>query len=534
MGVVDLDCIASNPNSTILYGIGNAEDGFGAVRIIIYRSHENLANSTDIIWEEHQRFYQSDTEPHYKYPRFGDVDCAVSSKGEFTAFLYNPQVSATGYSRPIPMGIRSKPDGARGNLKEDEEVIWGSMVYGWTSRKFVHQSFYIEKNGVETVVHAVMDETASVIRFGLVDKDTGYLQLAAVWKLVRRSAKLTTTEFSPGSSSLINTDQRHMVYQNGSLYLYSDTTGLISSIPFSSPFTTPSQKDLFQATPITANRRNMFFQGMRDNSPYIGYLARLDTYNEAGLATTMTMRLSTIELANPSNLINTTNGAITNTSTKNFEMESGGSHQRVINFQTGAGRFPDQMPFIVGLTTDGYFGITLGSGPPTTIPVENFTAPINEVQVTLLRSRLRNYRGQVGPIIYNETVELSGLEIFGVVMGVIFGIPLLRYLVKKFDKWLEKIRLDDEKRAADKEAYELIARLRHASAQYSTNPSSTTTAIGGGEGTRGLSYRSTSANTTSHALMDDLGLTRHPRPNTAITIGDDEDESTQGRVDTQQ
>lgn len=89
-----------------------------------------------------------------------------------------------------------------------------------------------------------------------------------------------TTEFNPRSPSLINTDQKHMVYQNGSLYIYSDTTGLISSIPFSSPFTTPSQKDLFQATPITANRRNMFFQGMRDNSPYLGYLTRLDTYNE--------------------------------------------------------------------------------------------------------------------------------------------------------------------------------------------------------------------------------------------------------------
>ncbi|KAF9323512.1 hypothetical protein BGZ91_003537 [Linnemannia elongata] len=230
MGVVDLDCIASNPNSTILYGIGNAEDGSGYVRIIIYRSHENLANSTDIIWEEHQRFSQRDTEPHYMYPRFGDVDCAVSSKGEFTAFLYNPQVSATGYSRPIPMGIRSKPDGARGDLKVNEEVIWGSMLYGWTSRKFVHQSFYIEKNGVETVVHAVMDETASVIRFGLVDKDTGYLQLAAVWKLVDGRfmvGDLTdkmpnlpyprTTQFNPRSPSLINTDQKHMVYQNGSL-----------------------------------------------------------------------------------------------------------------------------------------------------------------------------------------------------------------------------------------------------------------------------------------------------------------------------
>ncbi|KAG0047991.1 hypothetical protein BGZ89_004733 [Linnemannia elongata] len=295
------------------------------------------------------------------------------------------------------MGIRLKPDGAIGYLEQN--LIWGSMGYGWTSRKFVHQSFYIENDGVETVVHAVMDETASVIRFGLVDKDTGFLQLAAVWKLVDGRfivGDLTdkmpnlpyprTTEFSPRFSPLINTDQRHMVYQSGSL---------------------------------------------------------------------------------------------------------GGSHQRVINFQTGAGRFPDQMPFIVGLTTDGYFGITLGSGPPKTIPVKNFTAPINEVQVTSLRSRLRNYRGQVGPIIFNETVELSGIEIFGVVMGAIFGIPLLLYLVKKFDKWLEKIRLDDEKRAVDKEAYELIARLRHANDRKRNNV------------VCGIQLQD-AADSVLHTLMDDI------------------------------
>ncbi|KAG0038193.1 hypothetical protein BGZ89_008077, partial [Linnemannia elongata] len=107
----------------------------------------------------------------------------------------------------------------------------------------------------------------------------------------------------------------------------------------------------------------------------------------------MTMRLSTIELAIPSNLT-TTNGAITNISTKNFEMKGYGFHEGVISLQTGTGRFPDQMPFVVGLTLEGYFGITLGSGPSTTIPVENFTAPIKEVQVDFVRSRLRNGRGQ--------------------------------------------------------------------------------------------------------------------------------------------
>ncbi|KAG0060036.1 hypothetical protein BGZ89_012604, partial [Linnemannia elongata] len=240
MTIVDLDCIASNPNSTILYGIGNAEDTFGNVITIVYRSKENPANATDIKWDKvlenlSRDFDTPDAGLHFKYSQFGNVDCAVSSKGEFTAFFYNPEFAVTGRAKPVPMGIQFYK-GLPGVLK-----IYGWTMYGWTNEDFVHQSFYIEKDGVETVVHAVMDETASVIRFGLVDKSTGYLQLAAVWKLVdgRFMVGELTDEIPKlpklSTAAYITTDQRHMVYQNGSIYLYSDTTGLILSFPFSSP-----------------------------------------------------------------------------------------------------------------------------------------------------------------------------------------------------------------------------------------------------------------------------------------------------------
>lgn len=88
--------------------------------------------------------------------------------------------------------------------------------------------------------------------------------------------KATTFALRYYPAPTVNTDQRHMVYQNGSLYLYSDTSGLIASFPFSGPLTTPTQNDFFQATPILANRRNMFFQGMKQNSSYFAYLARVD------------------------------------------------------------------------------------------------------------------------------------------------------------------------------------------------------------------------------------------------------------------
>ncbi|KAG0353820.1 hypothetical protein BGX24_007159, partial [Mortierella sp. AD032] len=186
MGIVDLDCIAANPNSKTLYGIGKAENSEGHVDTVYFYSNDSPANVTDITWE-YKGFISGERGSdgdHYKYSRFGNVDCAVSSTGEFTAFFYNPVYSVTGSSKLVPMGIQVHLEHASSKFWRDKRLlIWGNMMYGWTSEHFVHQSFYIEKDGVETVVHAVMDETASVVRFGLVDQETGYLQLAAVWKL---------------------------------------------------------------------------------------------------------------------------------------------------------------------------------------------------------------------------------------------------------------------------------------------------------------------------------------------------------------
>ncbi|KAG0065130.1 hypothetical protein BGZ89_008573 [Linnemannia elongata] len=534
MTIVDLDCIGSNPNSTILYGIGNAEHASGGVVTIVYRSYENPANATDIKWYKVRDDYSGNldrpgAQPHFKYSRFGQVDCAVSSKGEFTAFFYNPEFAVTERAKPVPMGIQFN-NGLHRVLK-----IYGWTMYGWTNQNFVHQSFYIEMDGVETVVHAVMDETASVIRFGLVDKSTGYLQLAAVWKLVDGRfmvgeltdkipklpyPKSTTFDVYSSRATTINTDQRHMVYQNGSIYLYSDTTGLISSFPFSSPFATPKQKDFFQATPIPSYRRNMFFQGMRQNSSYLGYLTGLNSRTDVASGSpihNMTMQLSTIDVS-----YDLTAPSTTRSTTRDAIMNIRGVYYNVAYLQAIGGHLPDQVPFAVGLTVYGYYGITLdGAYMGSLVPFENSISTIAGVEDRYLQSRIRNDQGQVGPI-YNYLDMLPGTSIFYAVLGAIFGLVILWYPIKKFDKWLEKIRLDDEKRSRDKEAFELISRLRHVSGLPSTDPSSAVTALGGPRA-GGLPFEPSSASTTSHTLLDGLGLMRHPRPNIVVSIGDDED-----------
>jgi hypothetical protein len=192
MGIVDLDCIAATPDGAYLYGIGNAQSRDGGTSTLLYRSNQNPTDVSNITWTNINLdqysplltysnpkgdFHTPEYSPWYKYPRFGDVDCTVSKSGNFVAFFYNPEFAVTGSARPVPMGIQfSNGYSAR--------PILGSTVYGWTNPRHVHQSFYIEMDGVETVVHAVMDESASVIRFGLLDEETQFLKLAAVWKLV--------------------------------------------------------------------------------------------------------------------------------------------------------------------------------------------------------------------------------------------------------------------------------------------------------------------------------------------------------------
>ncbi|KAH7050478.1 hypothetical protein BKA57DRAFT_534768 [Linnemannia elongata] len=498
MTIVDLDCIASNPNSTILYGIGNAEDTFGNVITIVYRSKENPANATDIKWNKvlenpSRDFDTPDAGRHFKYSQFGNVDCRRA--------------------KPVPMGIQFY-EGLPGVLK-----IYGWTMYGWTNENFVHQSFYIEKDGVETVVHAVMDQTASVIRFGLVDKSTGYLQLAAVWKLVdgRFMVGELTDEIPKllklSTAAYITTDQRHMVYQNGSIYLYSDTTGLISSFPFTSPHVTPKQKELVQATPIATNGRTMFFQGMRQNSSYLGYLTRVDNRTDR-ITLNMTMQLSKIDIS-----YDLTAPSTTRSTTRDFIMNLYGIYRNVAYLQAIGGQLPDQVPFAVGLTAYGYYGITLdGASMGSLVPLENSISTIAGVEDRSLRSRFRNYQGQVGPI-YTSAGILSGAGIFGAFMGAIIVLAILWY---PFNKLLEIIRLDEERRAKDKESFELISRLRHVSGLPSTDPSSAVTALDGPRAGE-LPCESSSASTTSHTLLDGLGLMRHPRSNIIVSIGDDED-----------
>ncbi|KAF9931820.1 hypothetical protein FBU30_009516 [Linnemannia zychae] len=531
MGVVDLDCIAVNPNSTILYGIGNAETDTGRILTLIFRSNINPANATDIVWKYDSIAYDySNDTPHYKYPRFGHVDCAVSSSGEFAAFFYNPQVGVTSRTKLVPMGILSER--ISNGIK-----LWGSMMYGWTSSHFVHQSFYIEKDGIETIVHAVMDETASVIRFGLVDRSTGNIQLAAVWKLIDGkfmlgdlmdkipnlpNPKATAYNSHYSEAPPFNHDQRHMVYMNGSIFLYSDATGLISTFPFSSPMTTPpAMKDVAQALPMTDRQRNMVFQGVRGNTPYIGFMSRTGNYSWNS-DRSLTMQVTTIDIP-------TASAPTTLKTTANFTMEAFGEYKDALYLQAISGSEQGSIPFAVGLTTQGYYGISLGGASMgSLLPLEGSDSPIEGPSSRNFRSPFRNHNNQVVPGYEPPSTPLGVSTIFGIVVGVIF---VMLFLFRPFmwvNAWLKRTRLAAEGRSDEVESHELIERLHNASAHVHHTSHTGHSPIPGA----GTNFGATStSNTSSHTLFDTLGLSRHPRPNTVITMSEGGSEAGQNRDD---
>ncbi|KAF9290255.1 hypothetical protein BGZ88_007405 [Linnemannia elongata] len=178
-----LDCIATNPSSTTIYGITNGlingEEGFLLVKSLPNPDHLSLG-----MWSR-VSFSQAEPFSYWKMP-FGTVDCTVSSMGVFTAFFRNKDCISP-KPADVPVGIRYDPE------TETWTSITTSFLYGWDTDSAAHLSFYINRDGVDTLVHMFMDDEGSVIRFGVLNETKKYLQLASVWSLNEISGEYTAS-----------------------------------------------------------------------------------------------------------------------------------------------------------------------------------------------------------------------------------------------------------------------------------------------------------------------------------------------------
>ncbi|KAK3830499.1 MAG: hypothetical protein JOS17DRAFT_162591 [Linnemannia elongata] len=90
-GKLLLDCIASSPDSTTLYGIANGRSSsapYDEYTILVKSDHSNPATVSELQWKVVSMVKISETA--YRKPAAGTVNCAVGATEEFTAFFYDP------------------------------------------------------------------------------------------------------------------------------------------------------------------------------------------------------------------------------------------------------------------------------------------------------------------------------------------------------------------------------------------------------------------------------------------------------------
>ncbi|KAF9148068.1 hypothetical protein BG015_010231 [Linnemannia schmuckeri] len=243
---VYLDCIATDPASSTLYAITSGKLASDSASSSSYKINNKIfllkstTPTTPLPYvNSHNNITWSviSTTPSaplsYGHQAFRTVDCAVSSKGAFTALFRNAQALTPGTDlrELVPVGVRYDP-------KTDGWVgVRTSVLYGWTSSLWQHQSFYVSKDGGEEVlVHMLTDVVGSVVRFGVVDGVDNVLRLASVWKLADKDKN----QYHLGSiydtmswetlhwtdlftNGLFKTKKRYdstkIVYANGRLYM---------------------------------------------------------------------------------------------------------------------------------------------------------------------------------------------------------------------------------------------------------------------------------------------------------------------------
>ncbi|KAG9069793.1 hypothetical protein KI688_009118 [Linnemannia hyalina] len=357
-----LDCIATDPTSTALYGITNGlingKEGF-----LLVKSLPNPDQLSLGMWSR-VSFSQSRPFSYWKMP-FGTVDCTVSSKGVFTAFFRNKD-----YISPkpadVPVGIRYDPE------TEAWTSIRTSSLYGWDTDSVAHMSFYVDRNGVDTLVHMFTDDVGSVIRFGVLSETKRYLHLAGIWNLNEILGEYTarnqidllpepwfnrTDLPRPGFFRKTRSQGRiKVVYAENHLYMmhhnYNISTNVvIESYPFTDPTASPSpNRQIFKGPDNFLS--SYFFTGTRGGITFLGGIGQDNKTTTGQDYTSFTMDIvdgvaqTPIVSTSPFYDITTIFDGNT-TQTNDVAVHD--------NFVTLGGPLPGQTPYVVGLSSEGVY-----------------------------------------------------------------------------------------------------------------------------------------------------------------------------------
>ncbi|KAF9126292.1 hypothetical protein BGX30_015302 [Mortierella sp. GBA39] len=170
-GTLNLDCIAADPYSRYLYGVASANDGsssnnygYTESTIVLVRSNASPTNLATLTWEVFAHTNNS-KELSYSYPTFTSVDCAANGDGE-----------------PV---------------SDTWTAIRGPSMYGWTSDRLIHRSYYINST-YGNALHFLTSDVGHQLTIAGVEYETNILWPNSFFELreeVKAFIKPETVDF---------------------------------------------------------------------------------------------------------------------------------------------------------------------------------------------------------------------------------------------------------------------------------------------------------------------------------------------------
>ncbi|KAG9069794.1 hypothetical protein KI688_009119 [Linnemannia hyalina] len=537
---IPLDCIASDPTSTTLYGIATGWSYAGNVKsFFLVKSSPNPDHVSLNMWS----MVSEEKAIPFSYwrPSFRSTDCSVSSKGVFTAFFNNGQLLTPGIVS-IPVGVRYDPE------TQKWTSIKTSPLYGWATDDWTHTSFYINNDGVESLVHLLTDADSTVIRFGVLNEAKNVLQLASVWK---QNSK--TGEYESGgmldakrgdragyAEPYINLGafgkphhslQKKMIYANGRLYMmyYNHPENVtIDSIPFADPAAPPSTNRQTFKGPDNF-RPKYFFAGIRGNTTFLGGLGNYNGTKLAGEYSSFTMDLLD---GIPQTPVVHTSPFYNHTTDEHSSDRKTGTVSIHENFVTVGGQLPGQNPFVVGLASEGIYEFSIvGVNGTTTLGLVNVIVPGLFSGITHHAKNLVDYIWQRNYDEANTKAKLTGSQKFGIVVACFV---VLFILVKYNNRRKAKKRAVAEAQQQQHQDQDIELSARRSTMGAAVPPTTTNLAMIAYEERIANQYFTSDlppefatsvdySHSTPPAYARDESQTpeysQHPRPNTVTSLG---------------
>ncbi|OAQ29080.1 hypothetical protein K457DRAFT_32500 [Linnemannia elongata AG-77] len=357
VGDVSLDCIAADPYSRFLYGIGSAnpftqeDNRYTESTIFLLRSNASPTNLSMTSWTVVSSVDGKDFS--YSYPTFTSVDCATNGRGDFTAFFRSPYRTVSP-AKLLPMGISYSPD------SESWTAIQGTSRHGWTSDEYLHKSFYTHPESSD-VFHLLTNMASSQLIFGGLDPtkklfipessqvwgSDGFVQGSeddSIWTL--DSYDYTKRGFFSSTGSY---SSKFITYHRNTFYISIDQIRVDN---VACPFITTSlstmgrlgESCMFQRPPKSGRddaptTPHHIFGGDRNGTTFFGGIYEINKVLK----------------------IYTTENATARTFLEYNLIRTDISSEFVVdrNFQVVGGLLPGQEPFVVALTSAGLYQFTI-------------------------------------------------------------------------------------------------------------------------------------------------------------------------------